>query len=79
MIFAIDVENVGHWSRVCRTPKPIVNKYKASVEANVVDVTQVEANALDVTHLECHNFFKNNDDLPLSNKTFNNKLGVPPS
>ena len=49
------------------------------MEANTVNVTQVEANAIDMTHLECHDFFEDNDGLPLSNKTFNDKLGVPPS
>ncbi|PIN26939.1 hypothetical protein CDL12_00296 [Handroanthus impetiginosus] len=76
-----DIENLcfrcdskGHWSRICRTPKHLVELYQASlkkknesVEANFTNSinnfdNDNDTNDTDITHLDVANFFEHPED-----------------
>ena len=73
----------GHWSRICRTPKYLVNLYQASIkekgkgiETNFVDHNDLEdpmdlglPNGVDMTYLDVSDFFEDVDG------KFNNLIG----
>ncbi|KAK9692095.1 hypothetical protein RND81_09G240300 [Saponaria officinalis] len=63
--------SIGHWANVCRTPKHLVNLYKASIKEKevVTNFAQYEVPMIDNTHFDLPDF---NDNAKPNNNEFDN-------
>ncbi|XP_075088325.1 uncharacterized protein LOC142170333 [Nicotiana tabacum] len=52
----------GHWAKICRIPKHLVELYKASLKNKGPQANLVYDNEFDITHLDVADFFEHPDE-----------------